>query len=65
MMGLSAGTMNLGICYLRGIGVKQDTNRAMEYLKLASSKGNQEAKLQFCYYLLQQASEVDNEEEYF
>ncbi len=44
--------MNLGICYLKGIGLKKDVEKAMEYLKKAAKKGNNEAKLQFCYYLL-------------
>lgn len=65
MMGYPSGSMNLGICYLKGIGVPQDINKAMDYLKKAAKKGNQEAKLQYCYNLLQHASNFDDETEYF
>jgi TPR repeat protein len=44
--------MNLGICYLKGIGMKRDLEKAMDYLSRAAKKGNLEAKLQYCYYLL-------------
>ena len=37
--------MNLGLCYLKGIGVKKDLERAMEYLSKAANEGNTEAKL--------------------
>lgn len=44
-MGYPSGTMNLGLCYLKGIGLNKDVERAMEYLKRAAKKGNLEAKL--------------------
>ncbi|KAL4463916.1 hypothetical protein ABPG74_005853 [Tetrahymena malaccensis] len=64
-LGYPAATMNLGICYLKGIAVHADINKAMRLLKKAAKKGNQESKLQYCYYLLQQASDENNEQEYF
>lgn len=33
---LPSGAMNLGICYLKGIGVVKDGRKAMKYLKKAA-----------------------------
>lgn len=55
------GELGLANCYLAGIGVKQDEEKAWEYYKQASAKGNSEAQRLLALYYLD-ATEYQNKE---
>ena len=55
------GELGLANCYLAGIGVKQDEEKAWEYYKQASAKGNSEAQRLLALYYLD-TTEYQNKE---
>ncbi|EDO08350.1 Sel1 repeat family protein [Babesia bovis T2Bo] len=50
--GVVAATRDIGLCYLNGIGVRQNAEKAVDHLKLAAKQGDNEAAkfLGYIYY---------------
>lgn len=51
---------NLGVCYEKGIGVRQDLEKAISYFNEAAERGDIDGKLSKVYYMLDKATDADD-----
>lgn len=64
-LGYVKGLTNLGICYLKGIGVPKDSVNAKKLFKEASIQKDPDAMFYIAYFKLKGATMNVNDEEYF
>ena len=53
-------SFNLGVCYEKGLGVRQDLEKAISYFNEAAERGDIDGKLSKVYYMLDKATNMDD-----
>eukprot|EP00828_Plagiopyla_frontata_P042927 TRINITY_DN655_c0_g1_i4.p1 TRINITY_DN655_c0_g1~~TRINITY_DN655_c0_g1_i4.p1 ORF type:complete len:487 (-),score=106.05 TRINITY_DN655_c0_g1_i4:137-1597(-) len=64
-LGSAKAAFNLGMCYEKGWAVNQNFQKAKSYYREASDKGDIKGKLQLAHYLMKDANNDQEEDDYF